>query len=195
MGFVYSLVMEGGLGEVLVVMKLKVIGCTIAAIVAPMGVLAQDAAVEDKAEKKVVKADSVDGIAAEVAGKLKKLPMILGEVKDEASAEASVRKIETLSDDLLALSKRLEKLDVPSEAKKKEISDRFEEEMKDVQKQMTDVMVGLSAQPELLGKLNVAMQGFGQKLDKSGKVFERYFEPKESEKTGEESPEKPSEKE
>jgi len=137
---------------------------------------AQDAAeVKDSKGKKaaVAKVDTADSLIDEVATEFESMMKVLKETKDKAGAEAAAKKINEVGDNLVALSKRADAIDEPSDAKKKELEDKMKKRMAVIEKDMGPTMQGVMADPEMGKIIMGAMMGFGEKMKKAEAGFRK----------------------
>ncbi|SHJ66234.1 hypothetical protein SAMN02745181_2293 [Rubritalea squalenifaciens DSM 18772] len=154
-------------------MKLKLLCCAIAVMALPMWATAEP---ETEAKTPAAKgADTVDALANETMAKLNQLIVILESVKDEASADKAVKDIDQVGNDMLAISKRLSKLDKPSDQKKAELEKKFAAKVQEFGPRAGAAMMNMLEREELAIKVGKAMEGVGEKMEQAGKVFEDYF--------------------
>lgn len=154
-------------------MKLKSLTFALVALALPVGLHAETPATPEAAKPKA--ADTIDSLADETMGKLDNLVTILESVKDDASADKAVKDIDKTADEILSISKRLTKLEKPSEEKKAELEKKFAVKSEDFSGRAGKAMQAMLEKQELALKISEAMQAAGPKLEEAGKVFLLYF--------------------
>lgn len=155
-------------------MKLKSLTFALAALALPLGAFAESPAATEVAQPKA--ADTIDSLADETLNKLNQLVTILESVKDEASADKAAKDITQVGNDMLAISKRLSKLEKPSDEKKAELEKKFAVKEEEFGNRAGKAMKGMLEQKEELAlKISEAMQAVGPQIREAGEVFEAYF--------------------
>jgi len=121
-----------------------------------------------------VAADNVDTLTDELTMLLNKLGDTMLSAKDKATAEAAVKNIEGIGDEVEALAQRFDKLETPSEEEKLRLDAKMQKASEPLEAKMKEAMPQLFANKEVATILGPAMQKFSMRMAESDAIFERF---------------------
>ncbi len=105
-------------------------------------------------------------------------PTVLGEIKDEASADMAKGKLDDIIKKLSAEAELIKKQPVPDNATRKALSEKLKPYQQKMEKEMQASMMNLMSMPPELGpKIQEIMMNFGPQMQSIGATMEKYFEP------------------
>jgi len=119
------------------------------------------------------KKDTVDSLCDEIISNMSEFADAMGSVKDKESAEAAAEKISTIGDELVAISKRLEVLEVPSDEEKKALAEKIDKAKNEVKEKINSANVD-PGDKDVMAIMGKAMADFGKKMDSVKETFEKY---------------------
>lgn len=119
-------------------------------------------------------ADTPDSVTDELLTTMDDLSATIATAKDKESAEAAATKIGEIGDEFLAIAKRLDALDEPSEEVKKELDEKMDKAMEEKQGKMMEAMKAISSNPEAMTIVGKAMEAFGEKMNSAEDIFKKF---------------------
>lgn len=161
-------------------MKLQITSLLVAALsLSPMISSSQEKAPAAPVKEKAwVPSTPLEKKARDVANTIKKLPGIIGSIKDQATIDAAKKSMTALNKDVDAHVAEIKKLPVPDNATRSALSDRMDKEMATLGPQMQQAMMGMATlPPELAPQIQTMMAEFGKNMDKHEADMNKYFEP------------------
>jgi hypothetical protein len=127
------------------------------------------------------KKDTPDILTDEMITQMNAFADAMLSIKDKASAEEAIKKIDSIGDEIETLAGRFDKLETPSEAEKERLEEKMNNAEDALEKKMESSMPAIMSNPEVAGVLMPAMMKFGERMKKHDPVFERFGKKKDSE--------------
>ena len=126
---------------------------------------------DSTAEQKV---DTPDSLTDELIVQMNALADAVSSAKDKATAEEAVKKMNGVSDEIDAISARLDKLETPSEEERKRLDEKMENATKPMDDKMEKVMGDLMKNEEVANIIMPALMEFGKRMSKNEAIFKRF---------------------
>ncbi|MGB0991993.1 MAG: hypothetical protein ACPG32_05940 [Akkermansiaceae bacterium] len=122
----------------------------------------------------VVKKDTADSLTDEVLVQMSAMADALMGAKDKAGAETAAKKMDSVADELLAISKRMDKIEAPSEEERAKLEAKMEKGMDALEVKMKGFFQSLGTNEEVANVLGPAMQKMEQKLKPAEETFKKF---------------------
>jgi flagellar basal body-associated protein FliL len=122
--------------------------------------------------------DSVESLTDELIVQLNVYADTILAVKDKASAEEAVAKLDGIGDAITNIASRMDKLDTPDEATNIAVDQKMQQASMEMKTKMQSVQTIMS-DPEVAGVLVPALQNFGKRMAKQEQIFMRFGKKKE----------------
>lgn len=132
---------------------------------------ADDPAPKEEKEKKV---DTPAGLTDELVVQMNVFADVMGTVKDKASAEEAVKKINGVCDAFEAIAVRLDKLETPSEEENHSLEEKMNKASEAMTQKIMASMGALQGNAEAGAVIVPALDEFSKRMEKLKPILDRF---------------------